>query len=509
MDLFELLGAMVVNQASDLFISVDSPPLLKIEGKIKPAREHRLSSEENSKLIYSILNEQDVAEFKANLELNISLKLDRIGRFRVNVFQQSGEPAMVIRYIKKVIPSIEELGLPPVLKELICQERGLILLVGSTGAGKSTTLASMIDYRNSNQSGHILTIEDPIEYIHSNKHSLVNQREVGVDTSSFESALKNAMREAPDVILIGEIRDKKTMKQALTYAETGHLCLATLHANNANQALERIVNFFPEEAHLNILQDIALNLKAIVAQRLCIGFKQKRVVAVELMHKTSFIQKLIEKNRISEIKDAMARSKGRINQTFDDALYQLVKEDKISINEALSKADSANNLQVRFRLEDGGKLDKSQETSESVINERAPFDHYHTFSITPLTVRAKHPDTKKKINHALIHALNSHGLHLSSHNADIDVQYVLGLKVEEGLALESIEGKQSNFEHFIPETKEQAMLVINVLDTRSKKPIYRITAVRKMADFGEPQASLDAGMTALLKDLPVGTNKID
>lgn len=504
MDMIELLGTMVINQASDLFISVDSPPLIKVEGKIRPTREERLTSEENHKLIYSILQEKDVAEFKANHELNIALKLERIGRFRVNVFQQMGEPAMVVRYIKKKIPSIEDLGLPEVLKELISYERGLILLVGSTGTGKSTTLASMIDHRNTHQSGHILTIEDPIEFIHKNKQSLVNQREVGVDTSSFEIALKNAMREAPDVILIGEIRDRETMKQALTYAETGHLCLATLHANSANLALERIINFFPEEAHRVILQDISLNLRAIVAQRLCIGLEQRRVAAVELMINTPFIAQLIEKGRIEDIKEAMTRSKGRVNQTFDEALYKLVKQGSISRKEALRKADSANNLSVKFRLEDGDKTGGHGGGSEFVINDSAPFDHYHTFSISPLTVRAKRADTKKRINTALISALNARGLELKSQDADIDVQYVLGLKVEESLALEAIEGQQNNFKHFIPETKEQAMLVINVMDNHNKKPIFRITAVRQVNDFNENQAQLNKGIAMLLAKLPVG-----
>ena len=360
MDLFELLGNMVVNQASDLFISVDSPPLIKVEGELRPIKPEPLTSKENHDLIYSILDEGQIAEFKANLELNAALKLERIGQFRINVFQQCGEPAMVIRYVKKHIPSIEDLGLPKMLKDIIMLERGLVLLVGATGTGKSTTLASMIDYRNQNQSGHILTIEDPIEFVHKNKKSLVNQREVGVDTNSYEIALKNAMREAPDVILIGEIRDKETMKHALSYAETGHLCLATLHASNATQALERVVNFFPEDAHKIILQDLASNLRAIIAQRLCVGIEEKRVAAVEIMNNTPFIQKLIEKDRVSEIRDAMSSEKSQINRTFDEALYELVANGKISREEALQKADSENNLRVKFRLEDGGRLDSSK-----------------------------------------------------------------------------------------------------------------------------------------------------
>ena len=411
---------------------------------------------------------------------------------------------MVIRHIKSIIPSIEELQLPQELKEIIQQERGLVLIVGATGAGKSTTLASMIDYRNSVRTGHILTIEDPIEFVHENKLSLVNQREVGVDTDSFESALKNAMREAPDVILIGEIRDKETMKQALSYAETGHLCLATLHASNANQALERIANFFPEESQKVIFQDLALYLNAIVAQRLCIGIETKRVAAVELMIKTSFIQKLIDKGRIDDIKEAMRRSEGRLNWTFDDSIYNLIKDGKITLKEGLRKADSANNLRVRFRLEDGTDSKKNIESNELVINHKVPFDHFRTFSITPLTVRAKNADTKNKIDTALYTAIAEKGLKLASKNTDIDVQYILGLKIEEGLALEMIDGQQNNFEHFIPETKEQAMLVINVIDNHTKKAIFRITAVRNVSDFNESQESINKGIALLLKKLPVG-----
>jgi len=359
MDLFELLGRMVVHQASDLFISVDSPPLIKIEGELKPIKDKPLTSKENHDLIYSILDEKAIATFKATHELNTSLKIERIGQFRINVFQQCGEPAMVIRYVKKIIPSIEELGLPLILKDVIMKERGLVLLVGATGTGKSTTLASMIDYRNERKGGHILTIEDPIEYLHKNKCSLVNQREVGVDTESFQIALKNAMREAPDVILIGEIRDRDTMRSALSYAETGHLCLATLHASNATLALERIVNFFPEDAHKILLQDIAANLLIVIAQRLCLGVERKRVAAVELMHNTPFIKKLIESDRIPEIRDAMLSDKSQVNCTFDEALYRLVVDQKITREEAMQKADSANNLRVKFRLDDGAELGRS------------------------------------------------------------------------------------------------------------------------------------------------------
>ncbi len=282
MDLFSLLEKVADEGGSDLFISFNAAPMIKKEGKMYPVYDQVLDIETNHSLIYSILSDNDIKFFEGTHELNKSLIVKDIGRFRINVFQQRGEPALVARFIKDTVPTIDELALPEILKELIMEDHGLILLVGGTGTGKSTSLASMIDYRNSRRTGHILTIEDPIEFIHSNKKSLVNQREVGLDTISYEEALKNALRESPNVILIGEIRDQKTMQQAITYAETGHLCLATLHSNNANQTLERILNFFPEEAHRQILQDLSLNLKAVIAQRLLIGIHDKRVGALVL-----------------------------------------------------------------------------------------------------------------------------------------------------------------------------------------------------------------------------------
>jgi twitching motility protein PilU len=270
----------------------------------------------------------------------------------VNVFRQRGDIAMVIRYIKSKIPSIESLGLPEILKDLIMEQQGLILVVGSTGSGKSTTLASMINYRNENKTGHILTIEDPIEFIHEHKKSVVDQREVGLDTLSLSEALMNALREAPDVIVVGEIRDRETMRHALHYAETGHLCLSTLHANNANQTMERIINFFPDTAHHGLLLDLGQHLRAIISQRLINGIDGKRAPAVEIMLKTPFIAELIEENRVSEIKDAMEQGTLAGMQTFDQSLYKLYKDGKITMDEALRNADSRNNLRLRLRLED-------------------------------------------------------------------------------------------------------------------------------------------------------------
>lgn len=311
------------------------------------------------------------------------------------------------------------------------------------------------------------------------------------------------MREAPDVILIGEIRDQETMKQALTYAETGHLCLATMHANNSNLALERIVNFFPEDAHKIILQDIALNLNAIIAQRLCIGLEEKRVAAVKIMMNTPFISQLIEKGKIEEIKEAMTRSKGKVNQTFDDALYNLVKEGKVSRKEALRKADSANNLVLRFRLEDGDKSESSADGSEFSVNHAAPFDHYHTYNINPLKVKSKTPYAQKKLTAAIMAVMNQRGLEFKMRDPDIEVQIVLSYQAEEGLKLEAIEG-QSKPTEFINDSKEQALLIINVIDRETEKPIFRISAARKTADLNETQQQLNQGIAGLLRKLPVG-----
>lgn len=511
MDLIELLAAMVVQQASDLFISVDSDPLIKSEGKMRPLREQRLDSTTNSSLIYSILDEAEIATFEREKELNKSLHIESLGRFRINVFRQSGEPAMVVRHIKKIIPSIEELGLPESLKEIIMLERGLVLLVGSTGTGKSTSLASMIDHRNTHQSGHILTIEDPIEFTHKNKKSLVNQREVGVDTDSFEIALKNAMREAPDVILIGEIRDRQTMKQALTYAETGHLCLATLHASNANQALERIFNFFPEDAKKQILQDLSLNLRAIVAQRLCIGKNDKRVAAVEMMQVTPYVKELIEFGKIEEIKEAMERAEDKVNQTFDQHLYKLIKENKITLEEGLRKADSKNNLSLKFRLQQKDKNNPAADEMaaeldyELAINENAPFSSYSTYTISPLKVKARTEETKQKINMAIMMAMDDKGLSLVEDNADVDIQYALGLKVEEGMGLEPINGQSSETTAIKSENKEYSTLVINVMDVDTRKSVFKLAFNKNKHGYEESQSELNAEMKLLMSKYPANS----
>ncbi len=353
MDIGYFLKLMTEKNASDMFLTTGAPVYIKVEGSLHALGSTGLPPGMVKKIAYSLMDEGQVPMFERDLELNMALALQDAGRFRINVFKQRGEVGMVIRAIRSVIPSIEELQLPQVLKEIIMAPRGLVLLVGSTGSGKSTTLASMIDHRNSTTSGHILTIEDPIEYLHKHKQSIVNQREVGIDTHAFHNALKNAMREAPDVILIGEILDATTMEAAIAFAETGHICLATLHSNNADQTIERILNFFPEGAHKNVLMNLALNLKAVVSQRLVVGVDGRRLPAAEILINTPMIRDLLRRGQIHELKQAMEESLEAGMESFDQCLFRMYKEGRVEREEALRAADSRDGLALKFRLSEG------------------------------------------------------------------------------------------------------------------------------------------------------------
>ncbi|TBR12664.1 MAG: PilT/PilU family type 4a pilus ATPase [Lysobacter sp.] len=357
MDIGYFLKLMTEKNASDMFLTTGAPVYIKVEGKLQPLGNTGLPSGMVKKIAYSLMDEGQVPEFEKSLELNMAYAVPDTGRFRINVFKQRGEVGMVIRAIRSVIPTIEELQLPQVLKEIITSPRGLVLIVGSTGSGKSTTLASMIDYRNNHLSGHILTIEDPIEFLHRHKLSIVNQREVGLDTHSFHNALKNAMREAPDVILIGEILDATTMEAAISFAETGHLCLATLHSNNADQTLERILNFFPEGAHKNVLMNLALNLRAVVSQRLVVGVDGRRMPATEVLINTPHVRDLMRRGQVHEIKQAMEESLEEGMETFDQCLFRLQKEGRIDMENALRAADSRDGLALKFRLSEGASAE--------------------------------------------------------------------------------------------------------------------------------------------------------
>nr|WP_238532331.1 PilT/PilU family type 4a pilus ATPase [Methylophaga frappieri] len=349
-DMTPYLRLMADKQASDLFFCTGTTPQIKIQGVIRPVGSKNLAPGDVKEMAYSLMNEPQITEFETTLEMNFAVPLSGVGRFRVNVFKQRGETSMVIRYIRTHIPDFAEMNLPPVLGKVVMEKRGLILVVGSTGSGKSTSLAAMIGYRNQHSNSHILTIEDPLEFVHNHQKSIVQQREVGIDTLSYENALKNALREAPDVILIGEVRDMETMKHAINYAETGHLCLATLHANNANQALDRILNFFPEVMHRQLLTDLSLNLRAIISQRLILGNDDLLMPAVEVMLSSPYISELIAKGNISGIKEAMKESSEPGTITFDQALLKLYQDGKISEEEALRNADSRNDLSLEIRL---------------------------------------------------------------------------------------------------------------------------------------------------------------
>ena len=350
MDVRSLLKVMVEREASDLYLTAERPPTYRIHGVTQSLAEPPFTNEQLEAVAHGLMRERQRTEFEEKMEMNLALYYPELGRFRVNMFRQRGNVGIVFRLIKVDIVPIDQLGLPPIVKDISMSKRGLVLVVGATGCGKSTTQAAMIDHRNSLQAGHIVTVEDPIEFIHQHKKSIVTQREVGFDTHSFQAALKNAMRQAPDVILIGEVRDTETMEAAITFAETGHLCLGTLHSNNANQAIERIMNFFPIERHAQIYLQLSLNLRAIISQRLVPSLDGKRVPALEVMMDTPRIKDLIKKAEIDVLKEAMEQGVQEGCQTFDHVLFLLYKDGKISLEQALINADSANNLRLKIKL---------------------------------------------------------------------------------------------------------------------------------------------------------------
>ena len=363
----DLLKRMVEVDGSDLFITAGFPPAIKIDGSIRPASDRPLSSEQSALIVRSIMNDNQRKQFDATKECNFAIAPQHIGRFRVSAFIQQGAVGAVLRTINTEIPKFEDLELPAILKEIVMTKRGLVIVVGGTGTGKSTTLAAMIGYRNQNTRGHIITIEDPIEYVHSHVGCVVTQREVGVDTDSWEPALKNALRQAPDVIMIGEIRDRETMEYGIQFAETGHLCLATLHANSANQALDRIINFFPEEKRDQLLMDLSLNIRAMISQRLIPRDNDKgRVAAMEIMLHSPLIADLIFKGEVAKIKEVMAKSTRLGMRTFDQHLFELYEARKISYEEALRNADSKNELRLRIKLESKRDFSETGEGATSL-----------------------------------------------------------------------------------------------------------------------------------------------
>ena len=363
-----LLKKVVVKNASDLFITAGFPPAIKIDGDVHRAAEQKLTSEQSAILVRSIMNDKQAKEFDATQECNFAIYPQGIGRFRVSAFVQQNQVGAVLRRIVTEIPTIDDLDLPPILKEVVMTKRGLVILVGATGSGKSTTLAAMVGYRNANSRGHIVTIEDPIEYVHPHNQCVVTQREVGVDTDSWAAALKNTLRQAPDVILIGEIRDRETMEYGIQFAETGHLCLATLHANSANQALDRVINFFPEEKRSQLLMDMSLNVKGIISQRLLPREKGSgRVAAMEILLKTPLVSDLIFKGEVAELKEVMKKSNQLGMNTFDQSLFDLFERGVISYEEAMKNADSKNEIRLRIKLESKRAEQDPTAVSDSLV----------------------------------------------------------------------------------------------------------------------------------------------
>lgn len=376
-----LFQLMADKRASDIFLAVSSPINIKINGVSMPINQQIMDANTVKGLLYEVLDERQKKEYEDTLELNTAFTLDRVGTFRISAFRQKGSPAVVVRYIPGVIPPFDTLGLPPVLKDIIMEKRGLFLMVGATGAGKSTSLASMLDFRNERSTGHILTLEDPIEFIFQNKKSIVSQREVGTDTLDFKTALKNALRQAPDCILIGEVRDKDTMTSAIQYAQSGHLCLATLHANNSYHAMNRIISFYPLESRAALLQDLSATLKCVVSQRLVKNVKGTRSAAVEVMLNSRYMSELIEKGEINEMKEAMEKALSPGSQTFEQSLFKMIKDGTVTQDEALANSDSANNLLWLINNTDAGAAiaagkELKPETRPGKLTSSAPFSEF-------------------------------------------------------------------------------------------------------------------------------------
>ena len=395
MDLKDYLRILAEKDGSDLFLSTGAPPSAKFHGRLLALDKKIMQPGEIKLMAYELMDKEQIEEFEHRPEMNLAISYPEVGRFRVNIFQQRNQVSMVIRAIKVDIPNWRDLGMPEILPKLIMQKRGLLMFVGGTGSGKSTSLAALIDYRNSNSSGHIITIEDPVEFVHKHKKSIINQREVGVDTESYEDALKNTLRQAPDVILIGEVRDAETMEHALAFAETGHLCISTLHANNANQALDRVINFFPEERHKQLFLDLSLNLQAFISQRLIPTIDGKRCAAVEILLGTPRVCDLIKKGSIDEIKEVMHKSENQGMQTFDTALYNLYMTGKISQDEALKNADSKNNLALKIRLSGEKKAEPAPKAAPPSQPKAAPAaDSKASHAPPPPKLMEKPPEKK-------------------------------------------------------------------------------------------------------------------
>ncbi len=494
-ELTGLLSTMVARDASDLYLNAEAPPMIKVSGHMKPLHGPALTPSHIQDIVYSALSEQQRYDFESLLELDFGLDFEDIGRFRVNVYKQRNRPAMVVRYIKEEIPSITDLNLPEVFHDLAMEERGLILVVGTAGSGKSTSLAAMLDYRNQHASGHILTVEDPIEFTHHHKQSLVSQREVGIDTHSYDDALRHALREAPDVIMIGEIRDEDTAKQALRYAETGHLCLSTLHANNANQAIERFLNFFPSDSRPQKRKELAQHLQAIVAQRLAKTLNGERTAAVEILINTPHISKLIEKSETDEIKEAMGSGDNSRCQTFDDAIYQLINKQCISKKEGMRLADSRIDLGLRFQYHQQKPLAEGARQEKYWVKPGTNFSLYRTLSVSAKKRSIeRRPEMTNLLDEAIKQAINERGYRLHSDKPDLMLKYAYGLRHQQDINLELGENSE--------QPTAESGLAVKVKDRRTGETIWYMTASRPMGQSLPSQQELNIEIANLFASLP-------
>ncbi|WP_390591427.1 PilT/PilU family type 4a pilus ATPase [Simiduia litorea] len=495
-----LLSVMVARDASDLYINADAPPTIKVHGSFHTVSGPALDPTQTQELIASVLTDAQVKQLHQDKGLDFGLSFDNIGRFRINVYFQRGTLAMVVRYIKDAIPSIKDLGLPDILHDLAMEERGLFFVVGATGTGKSTTLAAMIDYRNAHRRGHILTIEDPIEFTHHYKQSVVSQREIGTDTHSYADALRFGLREAPDVIMIGEIRDTETARQALRYAETGHLCLSTMHANNANQALDRFLNFFPVSEQFRIRQDLAQHLLGIISQRVAIDPEGGRVTPVEMMMNTPFIAGLIEKGETEKIKDAMGSGDSTNCQTFDDSLYQLINADKITKAEGMRIADSRINLALRFKMGDNKNDNHYLTPQKHWLSKSANFNHYKRVAILANQASLeRRPDMEAVLTEAIKQGVKERGYNLVTSKPDLLIKYAFGLHHEKALRLPAHERETEEAES----SHLEGGLIIQGYDGKSGEIIWHLVAKRAMGKQLHSQQEINIEIANLIASLPL------
>ncbi len=496
MELHSLLESMIEQDATDLFVSAGAPPYMQIEGDFRAMAKDKLTSIQARALAYSILTPDQIQEYELTNELNVSYRIENAGRFRINVFRQMGEVALVARHIRAKIPTLDELNMPEEFKKLAMLDRGLILVVGATGTGKSTTLAAMIDYRNTNKPGHILTVEEPVEFVHEHKKSLVNQREVGVDTESYEIALKNAMREAPNVIMIGEIRETDTMKKAIAYAETGHLCLSTLHASSASDAIDRIVNFFPSEAHKQLCTDLSSHLRAIVSQRLPVGVGGKRVAALEIMINTPYIAGLIHEGEFSKLKEALEKEKGEGCKSFDSSLFDLVQQGKIAKEVALNNADSRNNLALRFRLEGTEAVVDEKVLKDVAFSRAANYDDYETYRMQAIALKGEKPLRMQNVEDAIQNAMIAKGLSVTDEDPDMEIRYYTTKPADpsEGQGISELDR----------EMQKHGSLCIMMVDIKTQKTVWRVKAPKYGISTTTPQNEVNQKLEKVMEDFPPG-----